>query len=124
VKGVFADSFYFFALLNPRDAAHGRALEFSRAFDGLIVSSSWVFTELGDGLSAPPDRAAFVRLLDHFTVDPLCRLIGPSPEFFQAGVDLFRARSDKGWSLTDCISFAIMRRENLIDALTGDHHFN
>jgi uncharacterized protein len=36
---------------------------------------------------------------------------------------VFRQRPDKEWSLTDCISFAAMREENLTEALTGDRHF-
>jgi len=30
---------------------------------------------------------------------------------------------DKEWSLTDCISFAVMHREGLTEAPTGDRHF-
>jgi predicted nucleic acid-binding protein len=30
---------------------------------------------------------------------------------------------DKQWSLTDCISFVVMEKESLREALTGDHHF-
>ena len=37
--------------------------------------------------------------------------------------ELFHARLDKEWSLTDCISFVVMQREGITDALTGDHHF-
>jgi len=29
----------------------------------------------------------------------------------------------KAWSLTDCISFVVMKREGLTEALTGDAHF-
>jgi uncharacterized protein len=39
------------------------------------------------------------------------------------GTDLYNARSDKGWSLTDCISFEVMREHGLTEALTADHHF-
>ena len=38
-------------------------------------------------------------------------------------IQLFRQRPDKQWSLTDCISFVVMRRESITEALTGDHHF-
>ena len=39
------------------------------------------------------------------------------------GVDFFEQRSDKEWSLTDCLSFLVMRDEGITQALTGDHHF-
>ena len=31
--------------------------------------------------------------------------------------------NDKEWTLTDCISFVVMQREGITDALTADHHF-
>jgi predicted nucleic acid-binding protein len=33
------------------------------------------------------------------------------------------SRPDKEWPLTDCISFVVMRRYDIVDALTADHHF-
>jgi len=42
---------------------------------------------------------------------------------YLAGLALYRARPDKGYSLTDCISIQTMRREGLTDALTNDRHF-
>jgi len=36
---------------------------------------------------------------------------------------LYSSRKDKEWTLTDCISFVVMKREGLGEALTGDHHF-
>jgi predicted nucleic acid-binding protein len=41
----------------------------------------------------------------------------------EQAVELFRTRSDKSWSLTDCLSFVVMQEEQLSDALTPDHHF-
>ena len=41
----------------------------------------------------------------------------------ERGVALFAQRPDKEWSLTDCISFVVMREHGLSDALTADHHF-
>jgi uncharacterized protein len=34
-----------------------------------------------------------------------------------------RRRVDKEWSLTDCISFIVMERYKVTEALTADHHF-
>jgi uncharacterized protein len=36
---------------------------------------------------------------------------------------MFAARSDKRWSLTDCISFVVMQERGLTEALTADRHF-
>ena len=40
-----------------------------------------------------------------------------------AGLALYANRTDKDWSLTDCISFVVMNERGITDALTGDHHF-
>lgn len=34
MKGVFADSYFFFAILNPNDAAHARAVTLAREHRG------------------------------------------------------------------------------------------
>jgi len=39
------------------------------------------------------------------------------------GLELFANRPDKDWSLTDCISFVVMQKEGITEALTGDHQF-
>ena len=41
----------------------------------------------------------------------------------QVAWTVYGARPDKGWSLTVCISFAVMAELGLTEALTGDHHF-
>ena len=42
---------------------------------------------------------------------------------FEAGLRLYASRRDTEWSLTDCISFVVMKQHNLTEALTADHHF-
>ena len=122
MNAVFADTFFFLALLNDRDEAHAKALQFD-ATARPLVTTAWVLTEVGDALSAPENRAAFLQLLDTLKDSPDARILGPTPELFERGVELFRQRPDKEWSLTDCISFAAMREVSITDALTGDRHF-
>lgn len=52
---VFADAFYFFALLNSQDKSHAKAVEFSRLVDE-IITTEWVTLELADGLASTPAR--------------------------------------------------------------------
>ena len=42
---------------------------------------------------------------------------------FERGMLLYARRGDKDWSMTDCISFEIMKDRGLREALTADHHF-
>lgn len=51
------------------------------------------------------------------------RIVPATPADFESGVQLYEQRPDQEWSLTDCISFHVMRRENITEALTADHHF-
>ncbi len=38
-------------------------------------------------------------------------------------IDLLLARQDKTYSLCDAVSFVLMRRQGIIEALTTDKHF-
>jgi len=55
--------------------------------------------------------------------DPSVRVIPQSHDSFLAGLELYRTRPDKGYSLADCVSMQTMRREGLTVALTNDRHF-
>ncbi len=82
-----------------------------------------MLTEVVDALSRPADRShavAFVRTQQN---DPAVVIISADHTLFELGLDLFSRRLDKDWSLTDCISFVVVRRHKLTDALTADRHF-
>ena len=68
-----------------------------------------MLVELADALSAPEARAAVLAFLQAVRADPLFGIVGSVPSVYQAGFDLFAARPDKAWSLTDCISFGVRR---------------
>lgn len=123
MKRVFADTFYFLALLNRADKAHARALAYTASFQGEIVTTALVLTELGDALSDPANRMEFVSTLKDLEANPQVRIVAADGGLFQDGVKLYAARPDKEWSLTDCMSFVVMTREGITEALTGDHHF-
>jgi hypothetical protein len=54
---------------------------------------------------------------------PAVRVVPASTSLFDEALGMFHSHRDKEWGLTDCISFLVMRREGVMDALTSDHHF-
>jgi len=123
MTACFADSFYYFALLNPRDHAHAAAVELTRRLRRPVVTTTMVLTEVADGLASTSARRLFLPFLDRLRATPQMTIVPPSDALFQNAVDLYAARPDKQWSLTDCASMAVMRQLGLTDVLTGDHHF-
>lgn len=122
MRQVFADNFYFLALLNQRDEAHQRAVEAAAVIERM-VTTEWVLTELADGLAPSRRRQMFVETRRQLLADADVQVVPFDPNLYEEGVQLYAARPDKEWSLTDCISFVVMRREGITDALTGDRHF-
>jgi predicted nucleic acid-binding protein len=54
---------------------------------------------------------------------PNFHILPCTDDLLRQGIEFYDQRPDKEWSLTDCLSFVVMGRENLREALTGDHHF-
>jgi hypothetical protein len=120
---LFADTFYYLALMSPSDQAHARAVALARRLAGPVVTTAWVLTEVADAMAAPALRPVFLGLLQALRADAETEVIPPDPGLFERGLDLFAKRPDKAWSLTDCISFVVMTERGLTEALTGDRHF-
>jgi predicted nucleic acid-binding protein len=70
-----------------------------------------------------PTRREAAEVVEDLLTNSIVRVIPQSRDSFRAGLQLYRARPDKGYSLTDCISMQTMRREGLTEALTNDRHF-
>ena len=125
MRRVFADSLYWIALASPRDQWHARAIEASRALRGAqIVTTDEVLTEFLNAFSHNADlRRAATSTVRGIQGDPETTILPQSRQSFLAGLSLFEARSDKAYSLTDCISMAVMRQDVITEILTHDRHF-
>jgi predicted nucleic acid-binding protein len=120
---AFADTYYFLALLGADPSQQQAAINATRGRRGALVTTSWVLCEVANFLHRARDRAGFVRLWNDLRADPGVRIVGPDRQLFEDGIAVYAARPDKDWSLTDCISFVVMRRDAIGEALTADHHF-
>jgi hypothetical protein len=74
-------------------------------------------------MSRLPHRGQYLALLDLLLEDPQAVTLAAEQSQFDAGLSLYRSRADKEWSMTDCISFVVMKERGIKEALTADHHF-
>ena len=74
-------------------------------------------------MAEPLHRQLFVEFLAALRADPHLQIVQATNEIFEQGLDLYENRPDQNWPLTDCISFVVMQREGITEALTGDRHF-
>lgn len=119
----FADTAYFLALFNPQDEWHQAAIRLSQRREGPLLTTAWVLLEVGDALAMGPNRRWFPNWVDSLLSSRDIEIVPASNDWFFCGLALYRKRPDKEWSLTDCISFAVMKERGLIEALTSDRHF-
>ena len=126
MRGTFADSVYWVALAHDRDQWHERAIRATRVLVGsTIVTTEDIFDEFLAHFSerGPALRRHAVGIVEDTLADPAVLVIPQSHQSFLDGLALYKARPDKGYSLTDCISMVVMRREGIAEILTHDAHF-
>jgi predicted nucleic acid-binding protein len=124
---VFLDTAYVIALVNRDDALHPIAIELADrlegAYPGQIITSRPILLEIGNGLSKPTYRRVAGNLLASIGEDPAIEVVELSESLYAQALALYGARPDKGWGMTDCTSFVIMREREIVNALTHDVHF-
>jgi predicted nucleic acid-binding protein len=87
------------------------------------VTTEAVLWEWLNGLSNASTRRVAAEGYRRAHADTRIELVPFEPELIDSAVQLYRARPDKSWSLTDCLSFVVMERRQLKEALTTDRHF-
>jgi predicted nucleic acid-binding protein len=126
VTAVFADAFYWIALIDFNDSAHGRAAALtSDLADVAIVTTDEVLTECLTffATASVALRRKAVASVRRILENPGVRVLPQNRESFFSGLDLYEARPDKEYSLVDCISMQTMRKEQITEVLTNDRHF-
>ncbi|MBI5161631.1 MAG: type II toxin-antitoxin system VapC family toxin [Micrococcales bacterium] len=124
---VFVDSGGFFAYLVLEDAAHERAV---KAFDrvqtegsSLVATNAVLFETHALILSRARDgRDLALRFLDSVLMG-LCRVERVTRLDEQHALDLIRKQQDKAFSYCDALSFVVIERLGIEQAIAFDRHF-
>lgn len=123
---LFLDASYAIALGSPQDQYHVPATRLAEKIGAertSIVTTRAVLLEVGDEFSKRLRRSSALALLGSIDGNPYVEVTPLSDELYERGLKFFQRHRDKDWSLTDCISFVVMRERGLTDALTADRHF-
>lgn len=120
---MFLDTSGLLCLQHASEAQHDIALAyFDASFERL--THSYVLAEyvaLAQVRGFPREEAlAFVADLQD---SPEVDVVYVDETLHRAALELLQKRLDKSWSLADAVSFVLMQRSNLTEALTTDHHF-
>ncbi|RQD81821.1 MAG: PIN domain-containing protein [Methanocalculus sp. MSAO_Arc1] len=122
----FVDTVCWIALLNRKERFHEKT---DKMYKNLMKSGYYLLTtsavldETANALSDPLFKPAVIKLFQKIEKSSRVEITFVDDVLWSKGWELYRSRLDKGWSLTDCISFEVMRESNIREALTRDHHF-
>jgi uncharacterized protein len=126
VKVAFVDTLYFVALFNRKDQWHERAIAASHLVaQTKLITTEDVLVELLNFFSeyGEKSRRGAVIQAEEILNGADIEVTPQSHEAFVAGLTLYKARPDKSYSLTDCISMHAMRERGVSEILTHDDHF-
>ena len=127
MRRFFADTFYWVALLLRRDRRHAPVTAFNHTLrrDDVFFTTDAIILEFLAAFSSagPYLRQQAVDRVEAMLSNPYIQVIEVTRVLLLEGLALYKSRSDKEYSLTDCISMHVMHREGLTDVLTNDHHF-
>ena len=122
----FADTSFWIALSSKRDQYHHRAVAWRHAVvrtRSTIVTTEAVLVEWLNAMSDVSTRRVAAESCLKVRSDARIEVVPVEGEPMGAGLEMYRRRPDKNWSLTDCLSFVLMERRGISDALTTDHDF-
>ncbi len=126
MKAVFVDTLYWLATVIPRDQWKEPAEKATASLGkARLVTTDEVLVEFMNSMRKGGEtlRLKAVEMVTAILDDPNTTVIPQSRASFLKGIDFYKERTDKEYSLTDCISMCAMKNEGLKEVLTNDPHF-
>lgn len=124
---VFLDTSFAIALSSVSDKNHFQAVQIADQLEKNqthLVTTQAILLEIGNALSKKKYRLAAIQLLESLKADPNVEIIELTNQLYTEAFKLFKNRRDKEWGLVDCVSFIVMQKRGITEALTADHHFS
>jgi uncharacterized protein len=124
---IFVDTGAWLALADAHDRDHSAATEFQRRIAqgeiGKQVTTNYVLTETVTIVRGRLGLDTAVRLSNALRSGSEVGLFWVEPVHHHEAIEIMASHVDKTWSVTDCVSFVMMRALGVRDAFTFDRDF-
>ena len=123
---LFLDTSYLIAVESSDDQHHKAAAAHWRSLlksPRRLVTSSYVLVEVVTLLNNRRSHSKAVELGNNLLSSRLFNVVHENEELFYEAWHYFQKYKDKRYSLTDCVSFVLMKKLGIEEALTFDKHF-
>ena len=128
MKKIFVDTSGWGNLVDTLQEFHEETKEFyqtAKQENTRLITTNYIIAELVALLSSPLriSRQKSIEFINGIKTSFLVDIIHIDQDLDERTWELLSSRDDKNWSLADCSSFVIMRENEILEALTTDHHF-
>ncbi len=126
MAAVFVDTAFFVASLVSRDQWRQLAMDArERLSDTPLLTTDEVLVEVLTAFSnmGIAGRRLAAELVREVLETSKVRVIPQSRQSFLNGLARYENRSDKSYSIQDCIAMNVMEAEGITQVLTSDHNF-
>ena len=124
MRKFFVDTWLIIASLDRDDEHHAHARRIGASLSGIALGThDAVLTDVVAFFSADGGRARRAAADAVRNIQQQWRVVPIDRNLFNAGLDRYAARPDKGYSHVDCMSMVLMESLGIHHVLTNDHHF-
>ena len=88
-----------------------------------LTTTSYIVDEVVTFFNVRGQHGKAVELGEALLSSPSVRMVHVGEGLLGRALDLLRRRPDKRYSLTDCVSFVVMRERGIATAFAFDRHF-
>ncbi len=122
----FFDSSAFIGQTCRDDQYHKQARKISKRLKkehSIGVTTDYVLSETLTFLALRVGHYAAIKFYDSLKKAANLIIVYTNKKDFERAMEIFQQYQDKDFSFVDCMSFAIMKQQNLTQAFTFDQHF-
>ncbi len=120
---IFVDTSAWFALFDRSDDLHQQAKEFYETNTIPLLTSNFILTEALTLVKSRLGNPASLTVGRKFFHESIASIIEIDRSVLETAWNIFQKYNDKGFSFTDCATFAVMERLKVTAAFTFDEHF-